>query len=117
MRKGLYSFIKALLVIFMATLLLSPSVSSAFDHCTSHSENPSHEFAVNDHSDHGDSNQKESHECACPTHRVGCCHYQVTPPLAKLNLVSLYDSMAYGQKIFVLPASPLLEGPFQPPRG
>lgn len=118
MRWGLWhSSVKALLVVFMAMMVLSPSLSSALHRCAGHASNVAQDAtSLDPHSEHSSASHHESHDCACPTHRVDCCHYQATPALPKLNLVSVYFELAYSQDLFVIPLSPIIEGPFQPPR-
>lgn len=112
-----YSLVKTIMVVFMAMIVLSPSISSALHRCASHEQSASQDgISPDQHSEESSTSHHESHDCACPTHRVDCCHFQATPSLPKLNLVSIYFELAYGQGLFAAPTSPLLEGPFQPPR-
>ncbi|WP_157684750.1 hypothetical protein [Bdellovibrio bacteriovorus] len=118
MRWGLYySSVKAILIVFMAMIVLSPNISSALHRCDSHQQSVSQDVTtLNQHSEESSASHHESHDCACPTHRVDCCHFQAAPSLPKLNLVSIYFELAYSQDLFAPPSSPLLDGPFQPPR-
>lgn len=118
MRWGIcYSLVKAIMIVLMAMVVLSPSVSSALHQCADHEQSVSRELTTLDqHSETDSASHHESHDCACPTHRVDCCHYQATPTLPKFNFVSVYFALVYNQGLFIIPNSPLLEGPFQPPR-
>lgn len=103
------------MAIFIAIVVFSPNISSALHKCQSHSESVSFHTSLNaDDNEQADSH--EDHDCSCPSHRVHCCHYQATASDPKLNFGSVYFDIVYTQDLFILPASPLLEGPFQPPR-
>lgn len=118
MRWGLcYTLVKAIMVVLMAIIVLSPSISSALHHCASHEQSVSQSVTFLDqHSEETGTRHHESHDCHCPTHRVDCCHFQAAPSVPRLNLVAIYLEFSYRPALFELPSSPLLEGPFQPPR-
>jgi hypothetical protein len=113
-----FSAFKATLIILlpfvMTAALLLPVISGALHQCAKHSSTLSETTSLQEHSERGTNH--ESHDCGCPTHRVDCCHYQVTLQVAKLNLFSIYFENTYLQKHLVPPSSPALDGPFQPPR-
>lgn len=100
---------KLFLSILLTAAFLLPSLASAFHHCEHAAAKV--EQTKND--------AKDSHEkdCHCPSHLTGCCHPGVY--LAKAcgpTLLAKLDTISFAEFMDIYTPSPVLDGPFQPPR-
>lgn len=112
--------LKTLLMLSLSFLILALFIKPYHAHTCSHSKESvtvtehHHSEVETHHADH-----EKSHcgnECACPQHRVnGCSPFTA---LAKSDRILLLEeiSSVHSEALFSAKQSPILDGPFQPPR-
>ncbi len=109
--------IRNFLLLSMSFLILALFFKPYHSHACSHSTNSP--TASDHHSSGGHADEKQSdcgNECACPQHRVnGCSPFTALAKTDRLDLLEVIASNEV-EASFSAKQSPVLDGPFQPPR-
>lgn len=112
-QKQIRNFFLLSLSFLILALFFKPYHSHACSHSTSSA-------SVQDHHSNGDhADEKQSdcgNECACPQHRVnGCGPFTAVAKHDRLDLIEVISANET-EASFSAKQSPVLDGPFQPPR-
>lgn len=106
-------FLLISLSVLMVALFFKPYHAHTCSHSTE-SQTVSHEHADNEHAH--DPQTDCDGDCACPQHRVnGCSPITALTKNDRLILLEVI-SLTHVEALFYAKQSPILEGPFQPPR-
>lgn len=109
------SFLILALCFTILALFFKPYHSHSCGH-SSESKSISHTHSEDTHSDSHDKKSDCGNDCACPQHRMNGCN-PITA-LAKNDRLILLEatSQVHTDSLFFAKQSPILDGPFQPPR-
>jgi len=109
--------IRNFILYFFSFLILALFFKPYHSHSCSHSQESA--SLSEHHSDSDHSREKKSecgNECACPQHRVnGCGPFTALAKNDRLDLLEV-RSINEIETLFSAKQSPILDGPFQPPR-
>ncbi len=109
--------IRNFLLFSLSFLILALFLKPYHSHSCSHSTNTASVSEHHSSDDHADEKQSDcGNECACPQHRVnGCSPFTAVAKNDRLDLLEVTSSNEV-EASFSAKQSPVLDGPFQPPR-
>ena len=121
--------IKKFFVLFLVVTIISTVVASVFKSShlfEGHSSSSKKNHHNVTHVDFGyqaiitDSHSGKSDDCSCDhdcvAHRLNCCSSLTAISKTEKFLILEFESLSYSDKLFALVPTPILDGPFQPPR-